>query len=810
MSDRDDPLIPVERKKETDGLILPVLLAGPILRRAEPSQVCIWIACRRPFHITAEIFQFRSLLQKEEDQYEQKAGIKQADNNAKKGAPVIGRGTANSMRLGENLHIALVVAHPLRPGKGDMKDETGASNYTTDINTDTTMSSNINGYPTDELLAYDIEITYNDDSSRKSYGLKDFNLVNAKNSIVYSNIHHQSHKYDDDRRDNDDMDSIADTKARSLPTFFLRGQKTPLNVLYGSCRKLHGKGEDCLAIADELIASAFDNLQKRPSVLFLTGDQIYADDVSNLLIQYLTQFGIKLSGYEEEIEGIDKKPSEIGIGERQELVQEYAKFTSDNAGNHLLTFSEFSAMHLLAWNIENWPRVYPSFDSKDIDSKKYHDEIVQLEKARKALPAVRRVLANIPTYMICDDHEITDDWNITKEWYESVRTSSCGKQIVANGLAAYWAFQAWGNDPDSFSENFVQIIIDYLMKNGKVSSYDREAFEDYLWNFHGWTFIAPITPCTLFLDCRTQHHFDSLAGPPQLLNEDGLLSLREAVSHTNYKMGDPLVLVSPTPVFGFDLAEELQKYLAKKSSVYKWDLETWAANERGFVRFITFIIRTLKPCHCVFLSGDVHYGFTQSATFTILSEKGEYGKDKVRGGGGEANKDLSLRISQLNSSALKTTSVTKEFILTEVLSRARQFFSSGHSVRVGWKDTSFLHAKKLKEDITSSNIADNWPAIINRIAHNDLAKSNSSPNSSIKPDSALYSLSLPPPPDWIESRSIIKNSGSGIPVLVVSDNNLGWVTVEEDKSRVSHQLITRSKKSGIKIHTAIMEMNRRT
>ena len=91
----------------------------------------------------------------------------------------------------------------------------------------------------------------------------------------------------------------------------------------------------------------------------------------------------------------------------------------------------------------------------------------------------------------------------------------------------------------------------------------------------------------------------------------------------------------------------------------------------------------LNPCHCIFLSGDVHYGFTQSATFTILSEKGKYGKDKVRGGGGEANKDISLHISQLNSSALKTTSVAKEFILTEVLSRARQFFSFGRSVRIG-------------------------------------------------------------------------------------------------------------------------------
>ena len=130
-----------------------------VLQRARPELVCIWIACSRPFQITAEIFQFEFLFQKEADQYEQKAGIKQADNNPKKGAPVIGRGTANSMRLGENLHIALVVAHPLLPGKADMKDETGASDYTTDINIGpVALSIKKNGYPTDELLAYDIGI----------------------------------------------------------------------------------------------------------------------------------------------------------------------------------------------------------------------------------------------------------------------------------------------------------------------------------------------------------------------------------------------------------------------------------------------------------------------------------------------------------------------------------------------------------------------------------------------------------------------------------------------------------------------------
>ena len=95
-----------------------------------------------------------------------------------------------------------------------------------------------------------------------------------------------------------------------MPTFFLQGQtdnNKPLNILHDSCRKLRGKGEDCLAIADRLIAASVKNLNKRPSVLFLTSDQIYADDAAGPLIQHLTEFGTHLLGWEEEIVGLDKK-----------------------------------------------------------------------------------------------------------------------------------------------------------------------------------------------------------------------------------------------------------------------------------------------------------------------------------------------------------------------------------------------------------------------------------------------------------------------------------------------------------------------
>ena len=66
------------------------------------------------------------------------------------------------------------------------------------------------------------------------------------------------------------------------------------------------------------------------------------------------------------------------------------------------------------------------------------------------MPRVARALANVPTYMIFDDHEITDDWYLSDRWRERVITAPFGRAILRNGLLAYTVFQAWGNDPQKF------------------------------------------------------------------------------------------------------------------------------------------------------------------------------------------------------------------------------------------------------------------------------------------------------------------------------------------------------------------------
>jgi hypothetical protein len=67
-------------------------------------------------------------------------------------------------------------------------------------------------------------------------------------------------------------------------------------------------------------------------------------------------------------------------------------------------------------------------------------------EAWTATPVVRWALSCVPSFMICDDHEITDDWNISSEWVQAAQTPRWQRKL-SDGLLAYWVYQGSGNLP---------------------------------------------------------------------------------------------------------------------------------------------------------------------------------------------------------------------------------------------------------------------------------------------------------------------------------------------------------------------------
>lgn len=665
-------------------MTLETVLAGPILRRTDPVRVSIWLATSVPASVSAEIL-----------------ALEVPEGPAESGSMTIGSGSAETVQLGPRLFIHLIDVSP----EGEV-------------------------FPTDELLAYDVAVQEEGDSPRK---LRDLGLVGGENSLAYGDL--------------------------PLPTFFIRSQTPTLHVLHGSCRLLHGKGEDSLVAADEVIARyALDPLE-RPSSLFLTGDQIYADEVAGPLMAHVTKVGAELMG-EGDPTSVPGLPNlaQIPVYGRQEIASEKAGFTSDKAANHLMSFGEFAAMNLVAWSEANWPKRWPDVSEAVTGDdgtwlatvrtrRKYDGEIEDLERARSALPNVRRVMANIPTYMMCDDHDVTDDWNLTAKWQEQVKASATGRRIVSNAIATFWAFQAWGNDPDAFDSSFKNTVSGFL--NGD-QSIDGKSYDSATWTFDRWSYCAPTQPPTIVLDTRSQRTFDSDEGAARLVG-GGMERIVDLCHQCGYQAGDPLILVSAVPAFGLELQERRQKFLVDKLGPYEIDFEAWHSNLAGMVEFMHLLIERLGVRECIVLSGDVHYGINSRATFSI--------------------RDKTLNICQLVSSSQKHSGELSKIALN-LLGR---LVSKDHE-RVGWDrpperdNSNNLKGRVMAKSANTDDWSDDSPVFL-------------APN-------LVRHLGIKTPPEYREIRNYVPTEGPQSS-MIVGENNIGLVSIRGDE--VTHRLLSRSK-----------------
>jgi hypothetical protein len=255
----------------------------------------------------------------------------------------------------------------------------------------------------------------------------------------------------------------------TLPTFALPpANLEKVRLIHGSCRKPNGGGEDMLAFLDDLIEATADQPLGRPHQLLMTGDQIYADEVADVLLLMLTDAGDTLLGWLEAMPttgGVPLFAAGLKPGKRSDVVKG-AGFTSDDTRSHLMALGEYLAMYLFAWSPTLWPNTLPVPESdlplpdaqKDPigylnELKLVKEQLANVKTYLGTLTKVRRALANVPSYMICDDHEVTDDWNMTREFCEDVYGDPLGRRVMQNGLVAYALCQGWGNTPEQFEDD---------------------------------------------------------------------------------------------------------------------------------------------------------------------------------------------------------------------------------------------------------------------------------------------------------------------------------------------------------------------
>lgn len=685
---------------------LPTLLCGPIVRTVLIDQVTVWVALKEKAEVVLQVTERRP--------------------NGDQGFSMFA-GKRNTVQIGEHLHVVAVTA----------KASTAV----------------------ERLLpggTYYYNLVWNGET-----------LASHRDDLVYG----------------------KDPDRDPLPSFVVPPHDlNELRILHGSCRNVVGSGYDATPNLDTLLEKSWDQTTKswtwnRPHQLFLTGDQIYADEGNDILLNLVGEVGYALmaglndSGpvWEEELpmpndvlridpennEAIDmtgglRKPSKLYPGLRTvrahqlclgvkqndkhepfDLLSEGLKFTA-KSGNHLFGLGEFFAYYLLVWSDKVWTGIFRDLGFAEEmsklqeifqDSEKKASSVKKDEKAIRTAEAVfgenhfknlteeqfknyvewfhfsvsktepdraeilkkiaeqflaqvqaffkftltaqgvakvRRGLANIPTYMMFDDHEVTDDWHMTRDWTDEVYKSPMAVRVMQNALSAYAIFQGWGNTPERFEgdqpgKKFLDAIETWIgsgMPGGDQAnavlervipckpkadgSAERFLNEDALigsekaiqWDYR-LTFGKYEAVTT---DARTRRAFTKRKlGPAEHLSKEAIKAQLPDVQGGEF-LPEFTLLVSPCNIVtipdfrkgfvrtllplevGISLLKHLWKGGAPKAAIFNYDpdlADSWFVAEGPFERLLARVAARMPianneriPARVILLSGDVHFSAT--------------------------------------------------------------------------------------------------------------------------------------------------------------------------------------------------------
>lgn len=437
-------------------------------------------------------------------------------------------------------------------------------------------------------------------------------------------------------------------EGHTLPNFRFNQHLT--KVTQGSCRKPHFHGQDALPQLDNLVADELANKRNasktsesesinRPDLMLMTGDQVYIDDVSGPMLHAVHQV-IKLLGlHNEQFDGatfhdlIELMSHEHSFYQRELLLPEVeandkltktffgAKrkpvFTSVNAKNHLIALSEMLAMYLLSWAPTLWQFIDLNKQGLSESNQEIYDEERQpIELFQAGLEKVHRALAHVPIYMMFDDHDVTDDWNLTRGWEQQVYGHPFSKRIIGNAMTAYFLCQGCGNPRvkqellfSAFNDEFSNSCAtpsSVDSKNTAICSDSHNKLIETLFHFDQWHYELATQPPVHVLDTRTQRwrSESSLNKPSGLMDWEALCELQQSI------MGKrSVIMVSPAPIYGVKFIETVQRIFTFFGGALIVDAENWMAH-KGTASVILNIFRHVKtPPNFIILSGDVHYSF---------------------------------------------------------------------------------------------------------------------------------------------------------------------------------------------------------
>ncbi|MCL1145476.1 alkaline phosphatase D family protein [Shewanella marinintestina] len=399
-------------------------------------------------------------------------------------------------------------------------------------------------------------------------------------------------------------------------------------LLHGSCRNAHHHSSDALVAADTQLASCTD-INQRPALLMMSGDQVYVDDIAGPMLYAIGEV-IKLLGLQQEqfvdapitdSTQINYQPEAMYKRHLHLLPKTQYKaktaitrwyinhpiFTSSLAENHLISLNELMALYLLYWSPELWelidiPKEVPGLSAAH--NQRWQREWTHLLAFKAGLKQVRRLMAHVPTYMIFDDHDVTDDWNLTARWELAAYQHAFSKRIIGNALIAYTVFQGLGNAPARFDSEITPDLDAFFATPNPAA---QDALIEKLLAFEHWHYSLQTTPKLLVLDTRTRRwrSESNLGKPSGLMDWEALMEFQaELVNQPN------VIIVSAAPMYGVKLIETVQRMATLCGGSLLVDAENWMAHPGTANTLLSIFQHRKTPEQFIILSGDVHYSFS--------------------------------------------------------------------------------------------------------------------------------------------------------------------------------------------------------
>ncbi|HET7307153.1 MAG TPA: alkaline phosphatase D family protein [Gammaproteobacteria bacterium] len=250
-------------------------------------------------------------------------------------------------------------------------------------------------------------------------------------------------------------------------------------------------------------------------------------------------------------------------------------------------------------------------------------------------PAVRWLLSTVSSVMIFDDHDVSDDWNISEAWVHEMRDKPWWDARISGAFMSYWLYQHLGNlSPDELYNDELFCRVSEAEDAGNLLrdvAYraDRES-HTCRWSYHrdfGNTRLV-------MLDSRASRVLENDARAMIDDQEWHWVERYATGGFDHLLIGTSLPFITSPGIHYLEAFDEAlcrgvwgQRFARWGEGLRRWlDLEHWPAFQHSYhaladlLRAIAAGERGRAPVSIVLLSGDVHHAYVSRAEFRRASQ----------------------------------------------------------------------------------------------------------------------------------------------------------------------------------------------